>query len=688
MFKDLYSFLGDYVSASWKPRIDLEAQTAGQTTTEGDTGAPYIITGRKGTGTHPRLEIRDLADKKEQWTLFILALIEIQKPGYHDASTQFVSMAGIHGLPYARWAGDPTGSPDSVKASWKGYCTHASVLFPTWHRACMLLMEQAIGDAAIAIANSFNLTNATEQEKWDQAAEELRFPFWDWTDPRTEIEGLPRLLYQEKVTIYPPTSREPLLVDNPLACYKFGSTLPPGFSDIPEPPGKGGVSANTYFSKWNRTYRWPEKVPKDPKEDYEGLNAMLRKSAAGLRSQVAMLFSFPSDTDSSQYPIIWDEFSNTRFQSQESWPSPFCAGSLESSHNSIHLILGGIGAMSDPDYAGFDPIFFLHHANVDRIYALWEYVYPKYWIGDGYRDNSGQQKHFTQEEGTWGQVNNAILNDDTDLAPFRMSEDRYWDSNHSRSLERESTVPKYYTYPPVAGVHVDRPAINAEREQYLRALQAHFGMHQNSLIYTPRNIERPTFYSALVQMTSAMLRGGFDQSRIFVVAVELVEHAFNRSYGLEVVYNEGSPQEHYVGLVTVFTRREVTACAACRVRRNEQARTRGIIPIPSAVIAQLVGSEGLGCYADDDLLAEALACKLSARLICPGGTVLAKEMDPTEGYEVVFGELQSDTAPRLSIWSSTVVPESYVDGEVEPYGLSGWRKHRTLFLNTWVRSVA
>ena len=36
----------------------------------------------------------------------------------------------------------------------------------------------------------------------------------------------------------------------------------------------------------------------------------------------------------------------------------------------------------------FDPIFYFHHCNVDRLYALWEYVYPDYWLGEGYYEKS------------------------------------------------------------------------------------------------------------------------------------------------------------------------------------------------------------------------------------------------------------------------------------------------------------
>lgn len=73
----------------------------------------------------------------------------------------------------------------------------------------------------------------------------------------------------------------------------------------------------------------------------------------------------------------------------------------------MHLDIGGTGDMAFNEMAGkyisdrqsknqltqfqaFDPIFYLHHCNVDRLYALWEYVYPDYWMGQGYYDQTGK----------------------------------------------------------------------------------------------------------------------------------------------------------------------------------------------------------------------------------------------------------------------------------------------------------
>jgi tyrosinase len=55
------------------------------------------------------------------------------------------------------------------------------------------------------------------------------------------------------------------------------------------------------------------------------------------------------------------------------------SGNLESNpHNQVHVDVGGInsdqtvwGLMSDPDIAALDPIFYLHHSNIDRMWAAW-----------------------------------------------------------------------------------------------------------------------------------------------------------------------------------------------------------------------------------------------------------------------------------------------------------------------------
>jgi tyrosinase len=55
-------------------------------------------------------------------------------------------------------------------------------------------------------------------------------------------------------------------------------------------------------------------------------------------------------------------------------------GAIETQpHDAVHVLVGGRdrrpprlrGLMSDPDTAGLDPIFWLHHANIDRLWQVW-----------------------------------------------------------------------------------------------------------------------------------------------------------------------------------------------------------------------------------------------------------------------------------------------------------------------------
>src|SRR5882757_6072075 len=64
------------------------------------------------------------------------------------------------------------------------------------------------------------------------------------------------------------------------------------------------------------------------------------------------------------------------------WPDGqwLTANNIESIHNSIHNSVGGFGHMQFPEVAGFDPVFWLHHANVDRLFPMWQALYPDSYI--------------------------------------------------------------------------------------------------------------------------------------------------------------------------------------------------------------------------------------------------------------------------------------------------------------------
>jgi tyrosinase len=55
----------------------------------------------------------------------------------------------------------------------------------------------------------------------------------------------------------------------------------------------------------------------------------------------------------------------------------YTSTSFESPHNNVHNAIGcPNGTMYDLNWSAWDPAFMLHHANVDRLIALWQAIYP------------------------------------------------------------------------------------------------------------------------------------------------------------------------------------------------------------------------------------------------------------------------------------------------------------------------
>lgn len=122
----------------------------------------FIITGPKGGNTQGadapnRLEINDFVKIEDQFSLYIQALgmsfyrqhtdiltsklvpADVMYNAQQSDQLSFFQIGGIHGLPYIQWEG--SGSTKPVAGSWGGYCTHGSMLFPTWHRPYVALFE-------------------------------------------------------------------------------------------------------------------------------------------------------------------------------------------------------------------------------------------------------------------------------------------------------------------------------------------------------------------------------------------------------------------------------------------------------------------------------------------------------------------------------------------------------------------
>jgi tyrosinase len=379
----------------------------------------FVVTGATGGiqpgGTAPnRLEINDLVKNTQLFSLYIQALsVMFQTPQSNQLS--HFGLGGIHGLPYTQWEG--SGGSEPVSGSeWGGYCTHGSVLFPTWHRPYMLAYEQLLNQHAVDIANTYQV----DKENWVLSAQQLRLPYWDWAKNAVPP---PEVISSATVNIVTPDGQT-TAVDNPLIQYPF-NPIDPSF---PAP-----------YSSWQTTIRHPDDPSSpDATTDVQGLVDDLNSIQGQITENTYRLLTRVN---------TWPAMSN-----HTAGDGGSASNSLEGIHDTIHGYVGG--QMGDPNVAAFDPIFFLHHANVDRMLSLWHAINPSVWVTSG-----------PAEGGTWTISGNAKVDKNTNLAPFWKNQTTYWAST-------QTTTTLTYSYPEFNNLPSDPASI---RNQILGIVNQLYG---------------------------------------------------------------------------------------------------------------------------------------------------------------------------------------------------------------------
>jgi tyrosinase len=287
-----------------------------------------------------------------------------------SSDTSFFSISGIHGRPYVEWNG--------VQVPGKrGYCVHGTEQFPTWHRPYVALLEQQIQQHAIEIAGQY----IVDQAGWQLAALSLRQPYWDWADPAGIFpSALEQVLSQDEVSILLPPQAQEGMFRNPFYWYPFKA----GETDALSAPTSVDLGP---FSIWQKTLRHPTTQEADATSDISSLKETLKSREAGIRYDTERLFSLNT----------WKEFSVENETTN----------SLEAIHGEIHDLVGRLvrgGHMSKVAFAAFDPIFYMHHAQVDRLVAMW-YAQHQLWAPNA------------------------------DHPPFRKFQDAFWASEDIRQTE-------------------------------------------------------------------------------------------------------------------------------------------------------------------------------------------------------------------------------------------------------------
>ncbi|KAI6005994.1 common central domain of tyrosinase-domain-containing protein [Pisolithus albus] len=673
--------------------------------TPGTSTYYYPVVGRKSTGAvFDRIPITDMQKNDPyQFSLFILSYSAVQGvrdpsipfpiPAIEVPAASYFQIAGIHGKPYREYVGDKK-PPQEREADYSenspkdtlptpsrfgGYCNHGSVTFPTWHRPYVMLIEQVVGNTADRIAANIEKQYPSEVGKWVPEAKKLRFPYWDWADPATNPQGLPAVLYEDTVQILLPGGKN-ATVQNPISYYTYQGGIPSDFTDV----YTASTGLTAYYSKWTRTYRHAPSTPQGG-TDIAAVQTAIEGQASHLSSGIGLLFAFPDGMDPA---IAYDNFSNETNESRRV-EDYFNSGSLEALHGIIHGTIGGNGNMTDPDYAAFDPIFFFHHSNVDRLIALWEWCYPTYWMGNGYVYN-GTSYSWTQQRGTFGQVYNEQLlptGARGNLYPFRNEDGTYWSSEQTRFFDAKA-YPKYYSYPEFQGVKVDQDATDAQRAAGRAQIAKYYGFNPQQAatqvdteawshlpVPAPKDAGLPETFQ------------GIQNYRIFVVLVQLPEHAFNSSYHFELHKTSGN-QTELIGTTTVFARPDYSPCSACALRREMSSIVRGVITLPPSLVNDIIVNNGTsGGNPTIETTTEAIAQSLSGKLLDASRSLVATAQGGTKAPTVPSDQASPPQIVPSGVTLFTAAVAEKSDDKTYPVQLYDWQKHNELFTSGWKHEV-
>ncbi|MCJ1439065.1 hypothetical protein MMC27_008456 [Xylographa pallens] len=400
----------------------------------------------------PRLDIDVLLLKHpDTFNLLLIALMELKAEAVpwkiDDAfkvdkahKMSYFQLAGIHGLPRAEWDKEPAigKKPDSRNP---GYCAHSTPTFGTWHRPYLAMLEQTLFRQVANVAERFGRSeklSATRKQDYVEAAKQFRLPYWDYYRPRdyqVTMPGvvkhgtttapydyhMPQIFTLQEVMVKTLPDEQLVAMSNPFLQYKFAS------GDLTEEEWKASNIDITIPNVKEQTLRHGGNDAGAFNAMNQALN-MIREDE--MRSSLVMI-------DKGQYSNFRN-FSTNGVMMQRPDPDDLSkileknTGSLEGLHNNYHVYIGGFtgtrqdiktktGHMTCVPIAAFDPVFWFHHCQIDRIFAIWQAVNDGHWF-----EELDEKERLKVDEG---------------LLPFRKyplvknEKERFWTSNLAKKTE-------------------------------------------------------------------------------------------------------------------------------------------------------------------------------------------------------------------------------------------------------------
>jgi len=361
-----------------------------------------------------RMSIRQLEEdqNKSRRYAFLKAWHNIKNL---DSSSKdsFWSIASINGQPFDI----PRTTPPQSDRVWGGYSQHLNVLFPTWYRCYLLHLEVA-------------LTACVDESE----AHLVALHYWDETSAESLQNGLPQLLIQERVqiddngnTILNPLIGFTLPKSIPLAVSETHYAKPNGYT-TKRYPYSGLVDAHDQFKDLEGTRVQNDYINKRFRDPITYLQENIKwylnvGETKSIKAMYANCLAIESYNEFSNKLSAGENYTSIE-ETSDSMLLALGGKSIEGSQHG--LIAGANGDIGAKGMAAFDPLFFLHMSNVDRIFWTWQGRHDKQTIGSPFTitsnsDDQGCKPKYGQGP-TPTQQGDVELLMGTPLNPFHKSD--------------------------------------------------------------------------------------------------------------------------------------------------------------------------------------------------------------------------------------------------------------------------
>ncbi|KAI1382190.1 Di-copper centre-containing protein [Hypoxylon crocopeplum] len=582
----------------------------------------FIVSGlpRADGETPLRPDIRELQRDEDKWSLYILALSMMQYTN-QESPFSWYQITGIHGAPALTWA-DVNPTPGNEHS---GYCTHVSILFPTWHRPYLALYEQVLYNNVQYIAT---LYPPDLIDRFQEAASTFRIPYWDWAAVPPEGDSVLPLSVGGSPTVNISGPNGIQSISNPLFSYVFSPFNASTFPDFP-------------YNTWRETKRAPRP-----------LNS---PNATSNNSFVAHALDNHLPSFQQRLYNLFTNYPNYTTFSNEAWVPSDNNGtydSIESLHDVIHTVGGGVyGHLAIIAYSGFDPLFWLHHTNVDRIFTIWQALYNDSYVVP-------QSAVYSSHTTSPGEFEDS----QTALTPFFSNETHFWTSDAVRDHQTFG-----YTYAEVA---------NKSRAEVVATINQLYGNFSPASMFTrPTGSQRQASRQDMRLSQELHTTHGLswnsqtstrppldkifsgDKYREWIANVRVSKHAMGGSFSIHLFLGEVPPDplswpvaSNLVGTVGVFAHKGLHGWLSDR-------KVAGTIPMTSALMHMVASGKVLSLHADD--VEPFLKYNLELRVcLANGSTVDARQVDGLRVSIVSSMVRAPESETMLSEWGKI---ESHFD---------------------------